>query len=182
LTYTLSRLRSAKDLYQKGGQVTEVMRDQTFRLLYDNRREILELDNTSLYDSKPFITLSSCAQRRFLSKLPFTKPFNSLTLLKKNNGYKNYLELAVRNFIKGYLNSKPLFDLKGNEFISVKELIQFLKSHSPCQNIKMSKQSISNLKNRTMILKPVPKTVETVLFVEYVERHFPHFNKNDFYK
>jgi hypothetical protein len=38
LEFIQSRLRSASEIYKKGGQVTMVYRDQLFRMHYDNRR------------------------------------------------------------------------------------------------------------------------------------------------
>ena len=63
IEYTRKSLRSAKDIFNKGDHVTTILKDQTFRLLHDNRRSIVEdetfkninrvdLSNT-LMDSKP---------------------------------------------------------------------------------------------------------------------------------
>lgn len=38
MEFTQSRLRSAADIYNKGGQVTMQYRDQIFRMHFDNRR------------------------------------------------------------------------------------------------------------------------------------------------
>jgi hypothetical protein len=40
--FTRKSLRGAKDIFNKGGHVTTVLKDQSFRLLYDNRRKIIE--------------------------------------------------------------------------------------------------------------------------------------------
>jgi hypothetical protein len=98
--FTRLNLRSAKDILTKGGQVTEVQKDQTFRLLYDNRRKIIEpkefkdsnthdLSNT-LLDSVPLNNVNQCKTLRVLSKFPITFPYNktnvntTTTLYKKN--------------------------------------------------------------------------------------------------
>lgn len=38
--YVQSSLRSAKDIYKHGGNVTMKFRDQIFRMHYDNRRQL----------------------------------------------------------------------------------------------------------------------------------------------
>jgi hypothetical protein len=41
LEFVQSSLRSASDVYKKGGHVTMKYRDQIFRMHYDNRRQLL---------------------------------------------------------------------------------------------------------------------------------------------
>ena len=43
-----------------------------------------------------------------------------------NFSYKSYLEVGVRNFIKGYLAEFPCFGLKGSEFKRYNDLISFI--------------------------------------------------------
>lgn len=52
LEYSSTRLRGAKDLYKKGGHVTMIVRDQIFRLAYDNRRRIIEVPYSNVYRGK----------------------------------------------------------------------------------------------------------------------------------
>ena len=40
--FTRKSLRSAKDIFQKGGHVLATYKDQMFRLFFDNRRKIIE--------------------------------------------------------------------------------------------------------------------------------------------
>ena len=40
--YTRKSLRSAKDIFNKGGHVTTILKDQVFRLYHDNRRSIVD--------------------------------------------------------------------------------------------------------------------------------------------
>jgi hypothetical protein len=40
IEFVQSRLRSASDIYKRGGHVTMVRRDQLFRMHYDNRRQL----------------------------------------------------------------------------------------------------------------------------------------------
>jgi hypothetical protein len=42
--YTSFALRSAKDIFEKGGHVVDVRKDQVFRLFHDGRRSMIEPD------------------------------------------------------------------------------------------------------------------------------------------
>jgi hypothetical protein len=72
--------------------------------------------------------------------------------------------------------------LRGNEFSTVKELISFVTSYSSGKSIKLSKQSISNLKHRKMLIRSVPQTVETLNFIKYVQSNIPHFDSTGFFE
>jgi hypothetical protein len=96
--FTRSSLRSAKDIFIKGGHVTEVLKDQTFRLFYDNRRKIVEPTefktsnshdlSSILLDSEPLTNINQCKTLRFLSKFPITLPYNKTNGNKSSTIYK----------------------------------------------------------------------------------------------
>ena len=160
---TQSTLRGANEIYKKGGHVTMTYKDQIFRLLYDNRREIIEplnfksLDfSNCIIDSMPLYSIEECKKIRFISKIQRTSVYNKNTTKSglSKTVYKHYLDLAVKNFIKGYLNIEPLFGLQGNEFKNYKEMIDFILTYEPAKHIRISSQSISNLKHRKLIFKP----------------------------
>lgn len=46
--------------------------------------------------------------------------------------------------------------------------------------VKISEQSISNLKNRRLIWRPVPRNDENLKFVEYIKERLPHFRVEEF--
>jgi len=157
--FTRKSLRSAKDIFEKGGQVTEVLKDQTFRLFYDNRREIIEptdlqesfnLSNV-LLDSNPLANINICKTFRFLSKFPITIPYNKNNANRSSTLYKSKLEVGVRNFIKAYYCTNEKFGLKGNEFKFIWEMISFINGFESTKDIKISISSISKLKNRRLI-------------------------------
>jgi len=184
-------LRSAKDIYKNGGHVTEKLRDQKVRVLFDNRREIIESKDLNTYDmsnclldSKPLKTKEECLHFRFLSKFSFLKPFlrNSPNNLITISKYRSYLEVGVRNFIKGYLAKEPCFGLKGTEFKTYGEIIHFICGFTHAKCIKISRQSISQLKQRRLILRPVPKTEENKMFALYIATLIPYFDVNSFLK
>lgn len=191
LEFVTKRLRGAKDVFSKGGHVQHVYKDQKFRLYHDNRRQIIEppgfkghnLSNT-LLDSKPIITGPQVLQMRSLSRFPFTLSFNKQTSIRSGTTYKSYLDVGVRNFIKSYVAKQPLFGLRGDEFKSYKELLAFINEFDSTKlknfNVKISKQSISNLKHRKLIWRPVPSTSETESWVRYIQCRLPHFKGCDF--
>lgn len=181
--FTQTRLRGANDIFKKGGHVTRTYRDQVFRLLHDNRRQIVDKSENTNYDmsdklcdSTPLNNKLECLKLRFLSRLPFTLPYNHSTSKPKNAKYKSYLGVAVRNFLKGYLSKEPCFGLRGDEFKSYKDLISFIYGNTSTNEIKLSKPSLSNLKHRKIIFKPVLKTKETLNFARYVKEKLPHFD------
>lgn len=189
--YTQSRLRSAKDVFKTGGHVTEVLRDQKVRLLYDNRRRIVEPSSytgfdmsNEIFDSMPLNTIDECSRIRFISKLPYKKPYLKNAPVKKEirSVYRTYLEVGVRNLIKGYLAKEPFFGLKGTEFTGYKDLISFIQGFDLFGEIKISKSSISHLKHRRLILRPVPVTTRNLEFVSYIKTRIPYFDSESFLK
>ena len=109
MEYTRKSLRSAKDIIKKGAHVTSVLKDQVFRLLYDNRREIVEPkdfypDNADfseiMLDSKPLNDIDDCRTRRFLTKFPITMPFNKTILTEPNLATKLRMKLLLESSLK----------------------------------------------------------------------------------
>ena len=184
--YTRKSLRSAKDIFKKGGNVTVTLKDQAFRLFYDNRRKIIEplqrrQDKLLLLDSEPLRDIYHCKSLRFLSKFPITLPY-----YKNNNkisaNYKSSLEVGVRNFIKAYYCKNEKFGLNGFEFRYAKDMVSFIYDFKSNKDIKVSIHSISKLKNRKMIWHPVPPTKENIQFVDYIKSKFPYFREDLFLK
>jgi hypothetical protein len=162
--FSRKSLRSAKDIFDKGGHVTKVIKDQTFRLFYDNRRVInypadlkakyLHNLSKTLLDSNPLRDVNHCKTLRFISKFPITVPFNKNNTNRAQTKYKNDFELVVRNFIKAYYSKNEKFGLKGTEFRRIQDLIDFIHGISSTNEIKslrISISSVSKLKNRKMI-------------------------------
>lgn len=189
--YTQSRLRSAKDIFKNGGHVTEILRDQVIRLHYDNRRRIIETDDFTgydlgncIFDSLPLNTTEECYRIRFISKLAYKKPYMRSTPVNvvTRTKYRSYIEVGVRNFIKGYLAKEPCFGLKGTEFKGYKELISFIYGFDQSDGVKVSKSSVSHLKSRRLILRPVPRTQQNIDFVRYIVSKIPYFSTESFLK
>jgi hypothetical protein len=160
--FTQKRLRGAKDIFKLGGHVTAVYKDQKFRMLHDNRRQIIEPNDFKgfdlsevLFDSNPLINVTQAKKQRFLSKFPFTKAFNKLDSTRVCSVYKSFVEIGVRNFIKACVAKESYFGLKGDEFKTYGEIIAFINDFKSTKavnfTIKVTKQSISNLKHRKLV-------------------------------
>jgi hypothetical protein len=184
-------LRSGLDIYKYGGHVTKTYRDQRFRLFNDGRRCIiipnhlvndvydgtLDWDATnSLFDSKPVEDISQSRLYRSVISLNKTDLYSRRCTVKTTDTvYKEYKELAYRNFIKAYYSRDHGLD---ERFGSVKSLKEFIKrydsSYDPTVN------SIIKLKRRKTSLGMVPPIKEVLDFVDYVEKEFPNFNRETF--
>lgn len=188
-------LRSAKDIFDKGGHVTKVIKDQTFRLFFDNRRDVIfpaELKakikhnlSKNLLDSNPLRDTNHCKTLRFISKFPITVPFNKNNTNRAQTKYKHDYELVVRNFIKAYYSKNEKFGLKGTEFKTIQNLIDFIYGISSTKDIKslrITQNSVSKLKNRKMIWKPVERNITTEALVEQIKFRLPHFKEEVFLK
>lgn len=189
--YTQSRIRSAKDIFNNGGQVTNIYKDQRVRLIHDNRRSMISQEGDDVFDmsnqivdSQALTDVSECLKRRFMSKYAFQTPYlkNQSSRVVVKSVYRNFIEIGVRNFIKGYLADDPLFGLKGIEFNNYESIILFIKGFDLTKSVKISKSSISQLKSRPVIFKPVPRTIENINFAEYIKGKFPYFDISNFLK
>jgi len=186
LEFVNQSLRSALDIYKDGGNLTPILKDKKFRLHYDNKRLIIlpeELENTIdfsdiLLDSKPVSNSEYSRILRFLSKFHKQSQYNKQTSTSMGNVYRSYVELAVRNFVKGLLSSPQKYNLNA-EVISYSEIIDFVKGFD--DKIKISKHSISKLKNRETVFKTVPRTKETLKFVDYIKQKYTGFDENSFF-
>jgi hypothetical protein len=185
IEFIQTSLRSAKDIYLHGGHVTMTHADRIFRMEYDNKR-ILEVPSyiretndfsNVLLDSRPSPNTTVVRNLRYLGSVHKKRDYNRLTTKGVGSKYKNNLEIAIRNFIKGIVATPVGYNL--TPFESYSELINFVKGYKP--DYKISKSSISNLKSRRMVVKGIPKNPETIAFAEYVKMKFPDFNEKSFF-
>jgi hypothetical protein len=186
LEFIQTRLRSASDIYKKGGHVTTVYRDQLFRMHYDNRRKIIDPENSKdfsskLLDSQPVKNTEEAQNLRYISKLSKTGLFSKQTSSGLNtNTYKTYEDLSVRNFIKGLLATPPKFNLNRTELDSYQKIIDFLQSYNPRFKYKLS--AISNLKSRPIKMKSIPRTPQNEEFVKFIQTKFKDFDVDSFFR
>ncbi len=181
--FIASSLRSASDLYKMGGHVTKIYRDMKFRLQYDNKRLIVDDNKVHdvsriLLDSRPYEQVKDCQNIRNISRLNKTTSYNRLSSTPSSKVYKSSVELAVRNYIRGLYADPPMYGLN-NDFENYRELIDFI--HCYDKNIKVSKDSISKLKNRKTIPKLVPRTPESSMFINYIKTRHCSFDEDLFF-
>lgn len=164
------QLRSAKDIYMKGGQVTGVFSDQVYRVMYDNKRIILDDLNSDLLDSRPLDKIEEGMLVRYISQLPKTVLY-SRNIQSVSSRYKSKDELIIRNFLKALLRNE--LNLRSDSFNNYREIVSFIKDFRPGYNI--SENYISQLKRRGNFVR-VPKTDFGISFVDYVRVRFPEFD------
>jgi len=133
-----------------------------------------------LLDSKPLKNSVSCFNLRKIASKIRVSDYNQRTSFKIDTKYKNYSDIAIRNFIKGIYSKPPIYSGIAESFKDYSSLIAFIKGFDT--KFKISKPSISNMKNRKIIHKQVPRTDETITFVNYIKMKFPDFNESLFYK
>lgn len=66
--YIQSGLRSASDIYRKGGHMAMVYKDRNYSLRYDDKRSILKTD-VSFLDSKPWDSVKEYGRIRCLREV-----------------------------------------------------------------------------------------------------------------
>ena len=192
--YVQTRLRSATDIFKKGGAVTMVYRDQQFRMHFDNKRlievpntvKVVEKEDTSLMkavllDSSPLADVSQGENLRFISKLSKLKQFSrysnfSSGVLK----YKSKEDLAINNFLKGLIAEPPMFNLHREGLKTNKAIIDYLLQYDP--NIKINENNLKNLKRSTITKKSVPRLQECENFIEFVKIKFNQFDEVNFFR
>lgn len=177
INFIQKQLRSGKDIFKKGGNVTDILSDRTFRLFYDNKRFIIEDINKTLLESKPLNTVQEGDLLRYISKLPKTSFYAKNMSVSKSLVYKNKLDVAIRNFIKALFKNE--LNLNSNAFECYGDIIKYLKDFD--KEFSITENSISQLKRRGDFIK-VPRTNDTELFAEYVKFKFEFFNDKDFFK
>lgn len=185
LEYVQTTLRSAKDIYTRGGNVTMKYRDQIFRMHYDNRRVLASESSIpptieKLVDSVPVPEISVGKNLRYLGSILKKKQYSRFISSKGvKNVYEKSSEVPLRNFIKGLLSSPPLFNLPTNAFESYVSVLDFIKRYDP--SIKMSEDRLVKYKLRKVKLGKIQRTKECEDFVKYVKQRFPLFDESGFY-
>jgi hypothetical protein len=155
LEFRQSRLRSATEIYNKGGHVTMVYKDQIFRMHYDNRR-VLEWESTipasieHLIDSKPLTNVSHGKNLRFIGRLSKNKQYAkylSGVKSKENISSSNKEEeVIVRTFIKGLLSTPPKYNLNRFELKSYRDIVEYIHQYNPL--IKLSESALAMVQRR----------------------------------
>ena len=130
-----------------------------------------------LLDSRPVANVVESKNYRYLMKLSRNSAYNIETSGSTSNSYRNLQDKIVRCFLKGLLHTPPMYNLN-YDFSSYTGVINYLKEYDP--TIKLTRSSISNLKNRKMIIRSVPRNGESLAFVEFVKIRYPNFDGESF--
>lgn len=176
-------LRSASDIYKKGGHVIAKYSDRSFNMDYDNKRCIIE-NGENLLNSSPWKSINEYGKIRIL-KETITKPvFTKGFVVSQSKSYKSYIETSVRAFVKACLsnNLNNRYGIPFDAFKSYKSIIEFIHKHEPARTVKLSLSSMSRLKNRNSISRTVPRTIENESFVSYVKENINLFESERFFK
>jgi len=187
IEFVQSSLRSASEVYKKGGHVTLNYRDQLFRMHFDNRRQ-LEWETTIpstvevLIDSKPLENVRQGKNLRFISKIVKTNLYGKYTSGgKKLSKYRSKEEIVERNFLKGLLSNPPLFNLHRSEFKRYKDIVEWIKEFNP--KAKVTEDSLSYLNSKVSLkIMKVERTKECESFISFVQKRFKNFDVEEFFK
>lgn len=185
IEYVQSRLRSAKEIYSKGGHVTMQYRDQYFRMHFDNRR-VLSWETTIpsmsdiLIDSKPLQNVKEGENLRYISGVYKKKLYGKYTSVGNRGGKYNFFEeIAIRNFVKIILTNPSLFNLSKDAFFNTKDLIDFITTYNP--RIKYNDVILSQYKSRKVQILKIQRGKESEEFIKYVKSRFKYFDEEGFY-
>ena len=162
----------------------ELTIEKHFKSIDDNFVHIkttqTDLPNKFFFDSMPVKDSSMCRNLRLISSTPRLTEYNQKTSSIVKNTYRNYKDLGIRNLIKGIISNPPIYPYITSELNTYDSIIDFIHNFDP--KFKVSKTSLSNLKNRKMIFKQVPRTIDTLKFCDYVKTHFPQFDESKFFQ
>jgi hypothetical protein len=178
INFAQRSLRKVTDIFKDGGHVTAKVSEKSFRLVYDNRRQIIEtgiLPSYNLLYSKPFLNKNVATTIKAIGKLgsDLYAPNSEYTI---KSGSKDYIDIALRSFIRALLQSKLNLI---NSFNNYNELINFIDTTF---KVKMKPSYIANQKRRAFIPNMVPYNNQTRGVVEKIINKFPNFDTTKFYQ
>lgn len=114
-------LREVNDIYKSGGHVTSKITEKVFRVVYDNRRIIIEIGKPSsenILFTKPLKNseiglsidvISNLGEALYAPKTNYTN----------KSGSKDYIDMTIRSFIRALVQEKLNIQ---NPFKSYKEI------------------------------------------------------------
>lgn len=189
IEYVQTSLRSAKEIYKDGGNVTLKYRDQLFRMHYDNRR-VLQWESSipshieNLVDSKPIESVVECGNMRSIGRQLKTRMYSRYGGdIGQKNKYKDKLEIVLRNFVKGLETSPPLFNLPPNAFSRDADVVSYLCEYTRRVGAvcKITGKRVSKYRLRSVKIGKIAKTKESEDFIRYVLEKFPSFDSSEFF-
>ena len=181
IEYIQTGLRSANDLYKHGGHVIPTYKDRSFSFEYDNKRRIVETDETIL-DSIPWLNTLEYGRIRDLLETASKPVYSKHYVTSGSKEYKSTIETGVRGFVKAWLSKNNRYGIPVDAFKDYLSIIDFVRNYEPAREVKLSLSSMSRLKQRNSISRTVPRTVENESFVSYVKGSFIDFDGERFFK
>jgi hypothetical protein len=178
INFAQRSLRKVPDIFKDGGHVTAKVSEKSFRLVYDNRREIIDTGvhpSTALLYSKPFLNKNIATTIKVIGKLgsDLYAPNSEYSV---KSGAKDYNDIALRSFIRALLQNKLNII---NPFSNYNEVIDFIDSTF---DVKLKPSYIANQKRRVFIPNMVPYNTQTRSIVEKIVLKFPEFDTTKFYQ
>lgn len=174
--YLQFSLRSATDIFKKGGSVSGKYQERDFKLVFDNRREIL----SDGLKSRPWNNVETCKLARFISKMDRRK-FSETSFLPAQDlisGKTTYINTAIRLLIRAFYHSNSIF---GYEFtVSIDR--KFINSELKDLGINVSLNYISKQKQVRFIKNAVPLVDATKVLVDKIKQKYPNFDEGQFFK
>ena len=180
-----SGLRTPSSIYKEGGHIMLVYRDKSYSFEYDNKRRIVEnQQDEGLLDSVPWRTVEDYRKIRELKSTVSTAPFKEGLFIPSGQPkkYKKTLETSVRSFIKASFSETNRYGIPEGYFSNYESIIKFVHGHDPAKCLKITKSSISHLRNRETIPRAVPRTTENEKFIDYVREHIKNFDSDLFFR
>jgi hypothetical protein len=182
ISFASTTLRSAIEIYKKGGHVSMSYRDQDFRVYYNNNRIIEEPGIDGFFNSRPVKSVEEALTQRRYSQITRGTAYQRNTSLRSNNKYSSNLEIGIRGFLKAVLSGEHGLSL--NSFTGYRDLIDFVHKFVFSSGYKLRRaidsSYVSQLKMRIKgkIRKPyqVPRLPGIIAFYDYVKERYPSFD------
>ena len=166
IAFIQTSLRSAKEIYLKGGHSTLTLNERFFNLKYDNRREITDCKGT-YHETKPFIHCLNSTQNRMISGLGSGRYRKYSPISKTQCKGDAYLALTRRMIVR-LLRDTELTNLKLNRL----DILKILKEIG----LNCSLNFISKQRGKPPIYNSIPSTQKTLVCLNKLKIIFPNFN------
>ena len=170
IAFIQTSLRSAKDIYQKGGHSTLILNERIFNLKYDNRREIT-VETNSYYETKPFTDRGICIQSRLISSFGSGRYRMYSPISASQCKGDAYLNLTRRMLVRLLRTDHVFLGVKHQDF-SRMDICKILNEIG----LKTTLNFISKQKDARIILNSIPATPKTLECLRKLHVVFPSFD------
>jgi hypothetical protein len=182
LEFISMRLRTASDIFKKGGHVTSILSDKSWSIIFDNKRKIkvqggITDYRTKLFFTEPHLTVDDAWGFRTFNKTIKTGDYEVGETKLTLGRYKSELDLTIKSFIKALTHNQ--FGLILPEGFTNNDIREFILRY----NYDISIKDILNIKSRKpLINNSVPKTLDGLDFIHFIKVNFPDFKEDLFWK